>query len=282
MAIVRKTLPWLVFGAMAGLVGCEGIVDTPGFRIVGLTDRNEIVAFTAEAPNLARVTPISGTGGRLIGIDYRLNRDLYGIGSDNVVYRINTETGAARRSAALAQALPQSSSYTVDFDPHFDGLRVITAEGQSLRVNVDNGRVQIERPVAYDPKDRNAGKKPSITAGAYINAYPGSFATQLFDYDSSNSAYVIQDPPESGRLVTVGSSGLPAGTRIAAFDIVTDIQYEYHGFAIVGTTLHRVNVGRGTLTRIGDVGIESGRNLIDIAIVPKLYPRPPGKDGGYE
>lgn len=278
----KLALAALSIGIISGLSACEGVVDSPGFRIVGLTDKNELVAFTAEAPNLVRVMPVSGAAGRIIGIDYRLNRSLYGLGSDNVVYRLDPTTGAARRNAALSQPLPASSAYVVDFDPHFDGFRVISAEGQNYRIDVESGRVTVDRPLAYDPKDRNAGKKPSVTVGAYINTYPGSFATQLFNFDLETGAYVIQDPPESGRLVTVGSAGLPPRTRISAFDVVTDIEYEYHGFAVVGSALYRVNVGRGTLSKLGDVALDGDRKLIDIAIVPKLYPRPPTKGGGYE
>ena len=263
------------------LGACEGVVDSPGYRLFGLTDNNELVAFTAEAPNLARVIPIGGTSAPIVGIDFRLSRDLYGLASDGSIYRLDTATGAARRTAAARQPLP-AAPQVVDFDPHFDGLRVIDANGRNIRVNVDNGQVFVEAPIAYGPGDRNVGKKPDLTAGAYINTYPGSFATQLFAFDSANGTFVIQDPPESGRLATIGSYGMPSGKSIDAFDVITDVEYEYQGFAVVGSALYRVNLGRGTLTKIGDVGIDAGRKLIDIAVVPKVYPRPPKPGGGYE
>jgi len=268
-------------GLGLALGACEGLVDSPGYRLIGLTDKNEIVAFTAEAPGLVRIASISGASDRIVGIDFRLDRELYGLAADGSIYRLDTATGAARRTAAARQAVP-AAPQIVDFDPHFDGFRVIDSDGRNIRINVDNGQVYVEGQIAYGPRDRNAGKKPDLSAGAYINAYPGSFATQLFAFDSANGVFVIQDPPETGRLATVGSFGMPAGTRVAAFDVITDIEYEYQGFAVVGSALYRVNLGRGTLTKIGDIGIDAGRKIVDIAVVPKIYPRPPKPGGGYE
>ncbi|MBM3570570.1 MAG: DUF4394 domain-containing protein, partial [Alphaproteobacteria bacterium] len=253
---------------------------SPGFRLVGLTDRNELARFTADAPGQARLIPIAGAGGRILGIDFRVHdRRIYGLGADHVVYRIDANSGAAQRVVAAGRALP-ADVVAVDYDPKADALRIITAAGGNFSVAIATGAVNEDQKLAYAANDRNAGKTPGVTAAAHINTYPGAFATQLFEIDSANGNYVVHNPIEAGRLRTVGPLGLPAGTRITAFDIITDRVYEYWGFAASGRAFYHVDVATGRMTARGEIGI-GDRILIDLAIEPKAYPAPPSADGTY-
>jgi len=280
MSLTRRILSLLVAASLAALLGCA-FEDEDGFRLVGLTDKGELARFRPEKLNEVRLLPITGVGAAIRGIDFRISdRTLYGLGADNVVYRIDATNGAARRVSTLGRALP-AGPVIVDFEPKTDGMRVITQEGGSFLINVDTGAVTVEKPLAYAADDRNAGKTPRLTGGAHINAYPGAFATQVFAMDAAQATYVVADPPEGGVLRTVGPTGMPAGTVVSGFDILTDIAYEYFGFAAEGRTIYRVDVGRGSATRLGDIALID-RVLIDLAIWPLPPPRPPSKGGSYE
>ena len=88
--------------------------------------------------------PVTGLPGgvKLRGIDFRpATGDLYGVGSDSVVYRVNPFT---------AIAVPEGPSFTpalrgdwagVGFNPTVDLVRVVTDQRHNLAVNVDPGQV---------------------------------------------------------------------------------------------------------------------------------------------
>jgi hypothetical protein len=105
-----------------------------------------------------------------------------------------------------------------------------------------------------------------VTAGAYINSVAGAKETQLFDIDSTMGAYAIQDPPNDGILNTIGGTGM-AGKRVEAIDIFTDAQGNYTGFAVSGNVLHKLDVGKGTITMMGPVA-SSPMKIIDVAVLP--------------
>ena len=74
------------------------------------TDQNQLIRFNTRSPELVRdVRAITGlpTGVNLRGIDFRpATGDLYGVGSDSVLYRVNPRTGiAVAEGAPFAPAL---------------------------------------------------------------------------------------------------------------------------------------------------------------------------------
>ena len=64
-----------------------------------------------------------------------------------------------------------------------------------------------------------SGAIPAIVASAYTNSTPGATATQLFGIDSDLDILVLQNPPNSGTLSTIGSLGVDTGDRVG-FDVV--------------------------------------------------------------
>lgn len=233
----------------------------------GLNNWNQLVLFTDKAPGKTKTVAITGLEGKVVGIDVRpMDGKLYALTSDSTLYTVDTTTGAATRKSKLSVAIESVDHVIVDFNPQADRLRVISSTGQSLRVNVDTGQTIVDGKLAYRAGDRNAGKPMGVYAGAYINSYANAPQTQLFEIDSANGTYIVQDPPNDGVLRTVGATGLPSGAVVDAIDIYTDAKDNYHGFAVSSATLYGFDVGTGKTKKIGAIG--SGKTaVIDIAIL---------------
>jgi hypothetical protein len=252
-----------------GLAGLLAAAPAFALDLAGLSSRNELLLFSDTAPGKVRIVPVSGVDGKLLGIDLRpADGRLYALAHDGTLYTIDTANGAAARKAKLSVALDAIDHVVVDFNPQADRLRVIASTGQNLRVNVDTGQAIVDGRLAYRPADRNAGKPAGIYAGAYINSYAGATQTQLFDIDSLNGAYVVQDPPNDGILRTVGPTGLKPGTIVDAIDIHTDAKDDYAGFAVAGNRLYRFDVATGKFGKNSRVG--NGKiSVIDIAVLTR-------------
>ncbi|MBP7337201.1 DUF4394 domain-containing protein [Niveispirillum sp.] len=259
-----------------GLVACATLAVLAGMavpagalEIAGLNQRNELLLFSDTAPGKVKTVPVTGVKGKLLGVDVRpANGKLYGLATDNSLYAIDLETGAATAGPKLSVALTAIDHVVVDFNPQADRLRIMGSDGQNLRVNVETGQAAVDKPLAYHPNDKvNAGKRPAVYAGAYINSFAGATQTQLFDADSGTGAWLSQDPPNDGVLRTIGPLGVPAGTIVEGVDIFTDSQDEYHGRAVAGGTLYSLDVQRGTMKKMGRIG--DGGTVIDIAILDK-------------
>jgi hypothetical protein len=262
---MRLTAICTVFGSLAATIAYA--VPASALDLAGLSNRNEIVLFSDMGPGKARALAITGVTGKIIGIDVRpADGLLYALGTDSTLYTINTQTGAATQKAKLSVPIDSVDHIIVDFNPQADRMRIVGSTGQSLRVNVDTGQTIVDGKLAYRAGDRNAGKAFGIYAGAYINSFKGATQTQLFEIDSKNGTYVVQDPPNDGVLRTVGMTGLPANTIVEGMDIYTDAKDNYIGFAVAGAALHSLDVGTGKLRKIGAIG--NGKTaIIDIAVL---------------
>lgn len=110
---------------------------------------------------------ISGTG-KVIGIDVRpADGKLWGLSETGQLVTIRPATGAATPGNMLSEKVTLGARPVVDFHPVADRLRVIAADGVSLRINVDTGATTVDKPLNYDAADANTGKKPMVAAGAY-------------------------------------------------------------------------------------------------------------------
>jgi hypothetical protein len=209
--------------------------------------------------------PITGASGRIAGIDMRPSDGLlYGVSMDGTVYTIDARTGQATMKVKLETMLAAGVKATIDFNPAADRLRIIGSDGTSLRANVDDGKVTKDGSLKYAEGDKAAGKTPMVTAGAYSNSVKGTKETALYDIDSAMGTFLKQAPPNDGILVTMGSLGIKAET--IAFDIATDASGKNTGFAIVGDTLHTVDIATGAATVTGKVkGLPAG--VRDVAVI---------------
>ncbi|MEK9969590.1 MAG: DUF4394 domain-containing protein [Ferrovibrio sp.] len=258
--------------ARSALLGLASIlVVSPAFALdlAALSSRNELLLFSDATPAKVRTVPISGIDGKVLGIDVRpADGKLYALAHDGTIYTVDAGSGAASRKSKLSVPLEAIDHLVVEFNPQADRLRVMGSTGQNLRVNVDTGQSIVDGKLTYRPADPNAGKPMAVYAGAYINSYAGTKQTQLFDVDSANSTYVVQDPPNDGVLRSVGPTGLKPGMTVDAIDIFTDAKDNYVGFAVSGNRLYRFNIATGKFGKNSVIG--SGKiPVIDIAVLTK-------------
>ena len=254
--------------AAAALAALAATAPAQALDLIGLSDKGELVHFKDSSLKDATVVAITGLSAPLVGIDVRpADKRLYGVAANSTIYTIEPRTGVATFVANLSEAFVSAKGAVVDFNPQADRLRLINDSGtQNYRINVDTGAVIKDKPLAYGKADKAAGKAPSILAGAYINAYAGAKATQLFHVDSARAAWVVQDPPNDGVLGTIADTG--AGRRpIDGLDILTDAKDDYTCYAVSGATLIEISVASGKAKTLGTIGDGSLR-LIDIAFVP--------------
>ena len=228
--------------------------------LVATTNQNQLLTFNARNPERIRdIQTISGlpAGVSLRGIDFRPKTgDLYGVGSDSVVYRVNPSTGIAiAEGPAFTRAL-RGQSYGVDFNPVVDKIRVVSDDRQNLRLNVDEGTV-----LSADA-DLNPGM-PQVVAAGYENS---SFsvnqpaATTLHVVDAASDTLFTQNPPNNGTLTNPRSLridvGLNTGFDVAGADNVGYLTDQSRR----GTELYTVDLPTGKTKSLGRVG--GGKRLV--------------------
>jgi outer membrane protein assembly factor BamB len=233
--------------------------------IVALTGDNMLTPFDTKTLQAGKTMPIAGVNGRVAGIDMRpADGMLYALSADGTVYTVDTKSGQATMKVKLETMLGAGVKATVDFNPVADRLRIIGSDGTSLRANVDDGKVTKDGSLKYAEGDKAAGKTPMVTAGAYSNSVKGTKETALYDIDSTMGTFLKQAPPNDGILTTMGSLGVKADS--IAFDIGTDANGKNTGFAVVGDTLHMVDIATGAATVAGKVkGLPAG--VRDVAVI---------------
>lgn len=155
-------------------------------------------------------------GEMVVGIDFRpATGQLYAIGSTSRLYGINTSNGAATAIGAgpFTPAMA-GSSFGFDFNPTVDRIRLVSNTGQNLRLHPDLGTV-----AAIDG-NLNPGT-PTVSASAYTNNFAGATTTALYGIETpavGNALLYLQNPPNNGTLVAVGSLGIPV-ENANGFDI---------------------------------------------------------------
>ena len=250
--IGRISLALILF---VGLNACDdhrltpqNVPDTTFFALGSNNQLMRISAQKSSTPQLSvQITGLQADE-RILSIDFRpATGQLYGVGSSNRLYVINQATGAARAIGAgpFTPAL-MGNSVSIDFNPTVDRLRLVTAQGQNLRLNPETGAV-----VAVD-MPLNGVSGAMIGGVAYTNNRAGVTSTVLLDIDPVTDKLYRQDPPNNGTLVEIGSLGLNV-TAVGGFDIAPN------GDAIVSVTfngaseLDQINVTTGRLQKIGDL-----------------------------
>ncbi|CAN5338342.1 DUF4394 domain-containing protein [soil metagenome] len=240
-----------------------GVASAQAATLIGLTADGQLVKI--DTATLAASAPMKiSESDRILGIDVRpADGKLYGLTGAGQLVTIDTASGKATPVAMLSTKVELGARPVVDFNPVADRLRVIAADGASLRIDVQTGTTTVDKPLVYDTADANAGKKPAVAAGAYTNSTKGAKATELFHVDGGTGALVLQNPPNDGILNTRGAVG------ITGADVVMDIVQEGEGkntvYLIAGTTLHTVDLATGKATQVGAIkGLTA--KLVDVAV----------------
>ena len=119
-----------------------------------MTSTGRLVTFDRQDPALDTAIAITGlqSGETVLGIDIRAGGttpgQLYALGSTGRVYTVDTTSGVATQKSQLTADSSDTSEpftalsgteYGVDFDDASDRLRVVSDNGQNLRIDVDSG-----------------------------------------------------------------------------------------------------------------------------------------------
>lgn len=257
--------------AVAALAGTSA-----GETIIGLRSDNVLVSFDSSNPGaIASTVAISGlqAGENLIGIDLRpATGQVFGVGSSNRVYALNTMTGAATSVGSFTPAL-DSAEYGIDFNPTVDRIRVVNSLGGNRRLNPVNGSsAGVDTNLSYA-----TGGVPRAVAVAYNNSLAGVPAGSIREFGiDSNLGALIEIGTQAG-----GNASFNAGvtTVIGSLGFSTN---DLVGFDIFGptgnafvsltnptsglTSLYSLNLSTGAATLLGGVG--TGTTLRDITVVP--------------
>lgn len=244
-----------------------------GELVYGVTLNQTLVSFNSNTPaTLLSGVAISGLQANesVQGIDFRpATGELYALGSFSRLYRVNTTTGAATQVGGVLSTPLNGSSFGFDFNPTVDRIRVVSDVDQNLRLHPVTGAVaSVDGSLAYVAGDPNFGANPNVVAAAYTNSFAGALTTTLYVLDTHLDILAIQNPPNAGGLVTVGSLGTDL-SDMASFDISGTSGVAYaavRDVLLARTTFWTINLSNGSASMIGEVG--GGAILTAMAVVP--------------
>ncbi len=242
-----------------------GSVAANGAQVAALIGNNTIAMVDTAQKAVSGSVKITGLSGALVGIDVRpADGLLYGLVDDGTVVTIAMD-GKATMKSKLETTIAKGVATTVDFNPVADRLRVMGADGTSLRANVDDGKVTKDGDHKYSDTDMHKGEKPNVIGGAYTNSVKGTKETALFNIDGTIGALVKQAPPNDGILAAVGKLGIKPTT--VAFDIAADGNGKNEAWLMAGDTLYSVDLSTGSATEAAKISGVS-EPVKDIAILP--------------
>ena len=257
----------IALGAAAIVVAVAGAsASGSAATIAALQDGKSLVWIDTDKMKVAGSVKLA-SGASLVGIDVRpADGKLYGVTPDGAIVTVDAKSGKWEKKSQIAEKLPAGATFSVDFNPAADRLRVLTSTGTSLRINVEDGKTIVDGSLKYAEADANKGKTPRVTAGAYSNSFAGTKETNLYDFDTGNKAYVRQAPPNDGVLNTLSKLNI---TAPIAFDIVSDGKGGNTGWVLAGGTLYSLDIATGATKAMGKVAGLKGR-IGDIAILPAM------------
>lgn len=272
---------------LLGLTACGGgdddiSVDNGVGDTYALTTGNRLITFNRTSPGTARTAvPISGlaAGESLLGIDFRpANGALYGLTSTARLVTIDLVTGVATIGATLAPTAGDDNPYTalsgtdfgIDFNPVPDRLRVVSNDGQNLRINVDTGAV-----ITDGTLNVSGTAATGVTAVAYTNNFAAACRTALYYINTTSNTLFTTSDPNAGTLTAVGSTVVPSASGVSAFEIITSDAGANTALAALttasGPILTAVNLTTGAATPVGLIGAAAvaGEAIRGLAFPPQ-------------
>lgn len=257
----------LLAAAAAGAFGLSAQAAQAA-TVAGLMDGGATLVWIDTASmKVAKSVKIQGAN--LVGIDVRpADKQLYGLTTQGKIVTIDAATGKIAEKSQVSAKLPEGGPISFDFNPAADRLRIVGADGTSLRVNVDDGKTTVDGSLKYADADANKGKMPKAVAVAYTNSFAGTKETALYDIDVANGVLVKQAPPNDGVLNTIGALGVKLDGG-AAFDIVADGKGGNAAWLMSGAHLYSVDLATGTAKQAGTIAGLKGK-LMDIAVMPSM------------
>jgi Domain of unknown function (DUF4394)/Calx-beta domain len=221
--------------------------------IYAVTSTNRLVRFRSDTPGTVVQVTAAITGLQasetILGIDLRpATGELLALGSTGRLYTLNASTGAATAIGILPAFSPTGVIHGVDVNPTVDRVRVIADNGTNMRLDPITGGI-VATDLALNPDS------PSAVACAYSNNVVGATVTTLYVIDSATDELMIQNPPNNGTLVSVGSLGIAIDAN-ASFDISGITGMAYTIMQTSGTpNLYTINLTTGAATLVGAVNV---------------------------
>src|SRR5215213_9646193 len=242
------------------------VVNNPVQTIYGLTATSQLVSFTATTPGTTS-SPLAITGlaagEQIKAIDFRPSTgQLYGLAVNAAatlgrLYVINTATGVATALGASTFSLPGVGSFSIDFNPVVDRIRLVSTAGLNMRLHPDLGTI-VSTDTPLNPATA------TIADIAYSNSIPLSTSTTLYDIDLTTDALYTQNPPNAGLLNLVGVLGADV-TNQAGFDISQlEVAYAQINDGVTAS-FYTLNLATGAATLVGAIGNTA---VVDIAAAP--------------
>jgi Domain of unknown function (DUF4394) len=274
LALTALTTAAAISLSVAGATAPQANAQTPrpAQLAFGLTSGNALVRFDTANPGMilgrASVRGLQA-GETLVGIDFRpANNALYGVGSTGRLYTVDPASGVAQQVGNGPLPVPvQGTAFGVDVNPVPDRLRVVSTQGQNLRINMDTLETLTDGGLAYAAGDRNAGQRPTVVGAAYTNNMAGATATMLYVVDSGRDVLALQNPPNDGVLNTVGALGVDA-SEMVGFDVAPGTGAAFAALTTPGagaSSLYSVDLATGAARRVGAIG--GGQTLRGMALV---------------
>ncbi|MGI4871731.1 MAG: DUF4394 domain-containing protein [Janthinobacterium lividum] len=272
-ATARPAAAQTAYGLAPGLIG----ISIPALVTFDVTTGAIVTAHFIQS--------IPG-GQKLAGLDVRPNTgELFALGyasatSQAQLYTLSPATGNATAIGPLLLLNLGTTGDRIgfDFDPTTDRIRVTSGTGTNYRLNPTTGAlVATDGLLAYAAADPNAGQAPGVGAAAYLNSYPGSTSTMLYDIDEVAGRLLTQSPANSGTLNTVGPLGVnPTYGQVTDLDIYynptthTNVAYFMSLTSSLSTgilsTLYTLNLTTGAATLIGPMRNTTGTYVTNIAL----------------
>lgn len=249
--------------AIAGALSASVLAPANAGSIVGLVEGKTLVMIDPASRKVTSTVAIKGTPG-LLGIDVRpADGMLYGVSMDGNVVIIDPKNGQTTMKSKLSEMVKSGGVVTVDWNPAADRLRIMSSDGTSHRVNIDDGKVTVDGPHKFKDGDANAGKAPRVIAGGYSNSFKGTQGTTLYNIEAASGVLVTQAPPNDGVLNTIGALGMKVDGPVA-FNIVSSSADKNDAWLANGGNLYSVDLKTGKATMAGKLSGVSGK-LTDIA-----------------
>ncbi len=249
LAAMALVLVLLVGGASSTAQAQEP--GTSGETFFALNTSNELLAFDRNNPAQVDARVTIDAGENILGVDFRpATGELFALGASGAVYIVDPASGAANVTGQVTAPL-DGNWFGVDFNPTADALRIVSDNGQNLRIADldDDFETNVDGTLAYAMDDPNAGVQPNVVGTAYTNNLDGVEETEQYVIDSGLGNLATQDPPNDGVLNTDGPLGVPA-TNIVGFDITT-LSGADEAFAAL-------QPGEGTVSQLYDVDLSTG------------------------
>jgi hypothetical protein len=180
--------------------------------------------------------------------------DFYAIGASGRPYSLNPSTGEAL-TANLGP--PAGTHIGFAYDRGEDILRVGGTARRNLAYRPAGDRPFLLREdpaFAYAPTDPGVGISPSLMGAAYASDSQG--ASRLYLLDSLRDVLVMEDPPYSGILHTIGPLGFDFNeTGGFAVSLTTGIAYAaLLPSNSLQSSLYEINLATGAATIRGPIG----------------------------